>query len=165
MSNTCMLCRQFNEKHIASLEVVMKLYEAPAAKFPWALKNVKFWMDGGHTPLRARETALSRLKSVRPDSGYLELGKFYLCEPAALPRGDNKPFWLGRLLEHNEETAKVQHEHTDRPTHTQTHTHTHKKTLHKNITQLHTNDRTHTQTAHTRPAHTHRFIGWSSKMT
>ena len=30
--------------------------------------------------------------------GFLELNKFYIIDPPAPPRKDNKPFWIGRLL-------------------------------------------------------------------
>jgi hypothetical protein len=85
----------------------MKLYEKPAQKFPWLLKDVQFWLDGSHTPLRSKETALDRMKSLRADPDFIKIGEFYICQAPAPPRKDNKPFWIGRLLNYNEETAKV----------------------------------------------------------
>jgi hypothetical protein len=103
----CVLYRQFTKEHAASLANLMKLYEAPAAEFPWDLEEVKFWFDGSHKPLTSTETALSRLRDLRPDPDYLCATNFYICDPPGGSRRDNKPFWIARLLAYNEHKAQV----------------------------------------------------------
>jgi hypothetical protein len=107
--DVCVLYRQFRKEHAASLEKLMKLYEEPAAKFPWDLNEVAFWFDGSHKPLTSTTTALARLRELRPDPDYLTVTRFYICDPPGGTRRDNKPFWIARLLAYNEHKAQVRY--------------------------------------------------------
>jgi hypothetical protein len=87
----------------------MALYESPPAKWAWSSDEMQFWFDGRHKLAKWGVSGLDKVRSLRA-ADFLKLNSFYIIDPPAPPRRDNKPFWLGRLLrvDNNEEHAWVQ---------------------------------------------------------